>query len=129
MNILKNSDLMIKAMVSMDRELVLKRYAAVRTEMFILNGVTGVTGVYLVDAVKQAVIDLDLSTQDNTQLLADEVQYDMELLARAYMKLYGEEYKVYTDRYQAYNWYALPFADWCRAKKGHEALTVSPKYL
>lgn len=126
MNILKNSDLMIKAMVSMDRELVLKRYAAVRTETYILSGVTG---VYLTDAVKQAVIDLDLSTQDNPQLLADEVQYDMELLARAYMKLYAEEYKVYTDRYQAYNWYALPFADWCRAKKGHEALTVSPKYL
>lgn len=126
MNILNNSDMMIKAMVNMDRELVLKRYAAVRTEMFTLNGVTG---VYLVDAIKQAVIDLDLATQDNAQLLADEVQYDMELLARAYMKLYGEEYKVYTDRYQAYNWYALPFADWCRAKKGHEALTVSPKYL
>lgn len=126
MNILKNSDLMIEAMSNMDRELVLKRYAAVRTEMFTLNGVTG---VYLVDAVKQAVIDLDLSTQDNPQLLADEVQYDMELLARAYMKLYTEEYKVYTDRYQAYNWSPMKFEDWCRGKKGHEALTVSPKYL
>lgn len=126
MNILKNADLMIKTMVGMDRELVLKRYAAVRTEMFTLNGVTG---VYLVDAVKQAVIDLDLSTQDNPQLLADEVQYDMEMLARKYMSVYGEEYKVYTDRYQAYNWYAMKFEDWCRGKKGHEALTVSPKYL
>lgn len=126
MNILKNSDLMIAAMVRMDRELVLKRYAAVRTETYILSGVSG---VYLVDAVKQAVIDLDLSTQDNPQLLADEVQYDMELLARAYMKLYSEEYKVYTDRYQAYNWSPMKFEDWCRGKKGHEALTVSPKYL
>lgn len=126
MNILKNSDLMIKAMVSMDRELVLKRYAAVRTEMFTLNGVTG---IYLVDAVKQAVIDLDLSTQGNPQLLADEVQYDMELLARAYMKLYGEEYKVHTDRYEAYNWSPMKFEDWVRSHKGHDALTVSPKYL
>ena len=125
MNILKNSDLMIKAMVGMDRELVLKRYAAVRTETYILSGVSG---VYLTDAVKQAVIDLDLSTQDNPQLLADEVQYDMELLARAYMKIYGEEYKVYTDRYQAYNWSPMKFEDWLRGK-GHEALTVSPKYL
>lgn len=126
MNILKNSDLMIEAMVGMDRELVLKRYAAVRTEMFTLNDVTG---VYLVDAVKQAVIDLDLRTQNNPQLLADEVQYDMEMLARAYMRLYSEEYKVYTDRYQAYNWSPMKFEDWCRGKKGHEALTVSPKYL
>jgi len=126
MNILKNADLTIKAMVEMDRELVLKRYTAMRTEMFTLNGVTG---VYLVDAVKQAVIDLHLSTEDNAQLLTDEVQYDMELLARAYMKLYAEEYKVYTDRYQAYNWSPLKFEDWVRSSKGHEALTVSPKYL
>lgn len=125
MNILKNADLMIKAMVEMDRALVLKRYAAVRTEMFTLNGVSG---VYLVDAVKQAVIDLNLGTKDNAQLLADEVQYDMELLARAYMSIYGEEYNVYTDRYQAYNWCSLKFEDWLRTK-GHDALTVSPKYL
>ncbi len=125
MNILKNSDLMIQAMVEMDRELVLKRYAAVRTEMFTINAVGG---VYLVDAVKQAVIDLHLSTEDNAQLLADEVQYDMELLARAYMNIYSEEYKVYTDRYQAYNWSPSKFEDWLRTK-GHNALTVSPRYL
>ena len=126
MNILNNRDLMIKAMASMDRELVLKRYAAVRTETYILSGVSG---VYLTDAVKQAVIDLDLSTQDNPQLLADEVQYDMELLARAYMKLYGEEYQAYVDSQLGYNWAYMKFEDWLRAKKGHEALTVSPKYL
>lgn len=125
MNILKNTDLMIKAMVEMDRELVLKRYAAVRSEMFTLNGVSG---VYMLAAVKQAVIDLDLSTQDNAQLLADEVQYDMELLARAYMNIYSEEYKVYTDRYQAYKWCPMKFEDWLRTK-GHNALTVSPKYF
>lgn len=125
MNILKNSDLMIKAMVEMDRELVLKRYVAVRTEMFTLNGVSG---AYLVDAVKQAVVDLNLSTEDDAQLLADEVQYDMELLARAYMSSYGEEYKVYTGCYRAYNWSPMKFEDWLRTK-GHDALTVSPKYL
>ena len=125
MNILKNADLMIKAMVEMDRSLVLKRYAAVRNEMFALNGVSG---VYMVDAVKQAVIDLDLSTQGNAQLLADEVQYDMELLARKYMKIYGKGYQDYVDSQVGYGWAHMKFEDWLRTK-GHDALTVSPKYL
>lgn len=126
MNILNNSELMIKAMTNMDRELVLKRYAAVYRETRTLLGV----GAFSMEAAVQgAVMTMHKRTDGNAELLADEVQYEMELLAREYMKVYGEEYKVYTDRYQAYNWHPLPFADWCRAKKGHEALTVSPKYL
>lgn len=126
MNILNNSELMIKAMTNMDRELVLKRYAAVYRETRTLLGV----GAFSMEAAVQgAVMTMQKRTEGNAELLADEVQYEMELLAREYMKLYGEEYSVYVERYKAYNWYALPFADWCRAKKGHEALTVSPKYL
>jgi hypothetical protein len=121
-----NSDNLIKAMANMDRELVLKRYAAVYRETRTLLGV----GAFSMDAAVQgAVANMHKRTENDAQLLADEVEYEMELLAREYMKVYGEEYKVYTDRYQAYNWSPMKFEDWLRGKKGHEALTVSPKYL
>lgn len=126
MNILKNSELMIKAMTQMDRELVLKRYAAVYRETRTLLGV----GAFSMDsAVQGAVMDMHKRTEGNAELLADEVQYDMEMLAREYMKVYGEEYNTYVEHYKGYNWSYQSFADWCRSHKSHDALTVSPKYL
>lgn len=125
MEILKSKEL-IKAMTEMDRELVLKRYAAVYRETRTLLGVGAFS---MEDAVNGAVLDMHKRTEGNAELLADEVQYEMELLAREYMKIYKDEYEAYKERRNAYNFYALKFEDWVRSQKGHEALTVSPKYL
>lgn len=125
MEILNSKDL-IKTMISMDRELVLKRYAAVYRETRTLLGVGAFS---MEDAVKGAVLDMDKRTEGNPELLADEVEYEMELLAREYMKIYKDEYEAYKERRNAYGFTTQQFEDWVRSEKGHEALTVSPKYL
>lgn len=121
-----NSNSLIACMIKMDRELVLKRYAAVYRETRTLLGVGAFS---MDDAVKSAVYDMDKRTKNNPELLADEVAYEMELLAREYMRIYKDEYEAYVERRHGYNFYALKFEDWVRSEKGHEALTVSPKYL
>lgn len=125
MEILNSKDL-IKAMTDMDRDLVLKRYAAVYRETRTLLGVGAFS---MEDAVNGAVLEMHKRTEGNAELLADEVQYEMELLAREYMKLYKDEYEAYKEHRLGYDFSYLSFADWVRSEKGHEALTVSPKYL